>query len=174
MRSHMNRSCQWCCLMAWMWSVMPTLALAEPPPIQCELKKPGDTAMLIEEAGRTVVLVTSHTGIGQMTLSLKQGRWPKDVTLRLRYANSRPFTTLEGFDMTTSRIKVKASSGQSGKTPLLLPDDEGVFSNNDADPAGWLKIEFKPKGDDLDVIFPSHLWRDEKKIAIQWIDFYRG
>lgn len=118
--------------------------------------------------------MTSRTGIGQLTLSMKEGRWPKDICLRLHYEDSHPFTTLEGFEMTTSRLRVKTSSGQSGRSPFQLPDDAGRFPNTDADPAGWLKIEFKPHGDDLDVVFPSHLWRDEKKIVIQWIDYYRG
>ena len=69
-------------ILATLVSVQP--GFAEPPSIQMDLRKPGDAAVIQEEAGRTVILVTSRTGIGQLKLSSKEGRWPKDVTLRLR------------------------------------------------------------------------------------------
>ena len=147
---------------------------AEPPTFEVQLQKPGDTAVIREEDGRTVIAVTSKTGIGQLTLTSKDGRWPKDVTLRLHYPDARPFKILEGFEMTSSRMQVRSGSRASGKTPFFLVDDDGRFSRDDLNPSGWLKLEFKPHEDDLDVIFPSHLWRDEKKLHIQWIDYYRG
>ena len=147
--------------------------IAEPPSIQMDLQKPGDTAVVQEEAGRTVILVTSRTGIGQLKLTSKEGRWPKDVTLRLRYTEAHAFTTVEGFEMTSSRWQVRSSIGQSGKVPFFLADDNGKFSRDDLNPSGWLKLEFKRHGDDLDLIFPSNLWRDEKEVRIQWIDYYR-
>ena len=147
---------------------------AEPPPLQFQLHKPGDTAVILQEAGRTVIVVTSKSGIGQITLTSKDGHWPKDVTLRLHYAGGNPFKTLEGFEATSSRWQVRSASRESGKTPFFLADEDGMFSRDDLNPSGWLKLEFKPHGDDLDVIFPSHLMRDEKKLHIQWIDFYRA
>ena len=146
---------------------------AEPPPLQFQLHKPGDTAVILQEAGRTVIVVTSKSGIGQITLTSKDGHWPKDVTLRLHYADGHPFKTLEGFEATSSRMQVRSASRESGKTPFFLADEDGKYSRDDLNPSGWLKLEFKPHGDDLDVIFPEHLWRDEKKLHIQWIDFYR-
>src|SRR5690349_10236581 len=79
----------------------------EPPAIDVKLHKPGDTFTLQQESGRTVIVVTSQTGIGRMTLSSKD--WPKDVTIRLRYAQPKPFKTLEGFEMTTSRMQVRCN-----------------------------------------------------------------
>ena len=149
------------------------VAAAEPPPLQFQLHKPGDTAVIQQEAGRAVVVVTSKSGIGQITLTSKDGHWPKDVTLRLHYADGHPFKTLEGFEATSSRMQVRSASRESGKTPFFLADEDGKYSRDDLNPSGWLKLEFKPHGDDLDVIFPEHLWRDEKKLHIQWIDFYR-
>jgi hypothetical protein len=149
-----------------------TLGAADPTPLKLQLEFPADTATVTEEEGRTVISVTSASGIGRMTLSAKD-RWPKDVTLRLRYAGGHPFKTLEGFSVTSSRMQIRATTGDSNKARFFLADDDGKFSRDDLNPTGWLKIEFKPHGDDLDIIFPSSLWRDEKEVRFQWIDFYR-
>jgi hypothetical protein len=145
---------------------------AEPLPLKVQLEFPADKATITEEEGRTVVTVISASGIGRMTLSAKD-RWPKDVTLRLRYAAGQAFKTLEGFEFTSSLMQVRASSADSNKARFFFADDDGKFSRDDLNPSGWLKLEIKPHGDDLDVIFPSHLWRDEKEVRFQWIDFYR-
>src|SRR5258708_35660842 len=83
---------------------------ADQPPFELQLKRPGDSATIKAEADRVVVAVTSHSGIGRMTLTSKEGRWPKNVTLRLRYQNGQPFRTLEGFETTSSRMEVRSSS----------------------------------------------------------------
>ncbi len=144
---------------------------ADPARPQVQLESPADKATITEEEGRTVITVTSASGTGRMTMSVKE-RWPKDVTLRLRYAGGHPFKTLEGFNVTSSRMQIRATTGDSNKARFFLADDDGKF-NDDLNPTGWLKIEFKPHGDDLDIVFPSSLWRDEKAVRVQWIDFYR-
>ncbi|HEY4262073.1 MAG TPA: hypothetical protein VGM98_18025 [Schlesneria sp.] len=164
-----RRLCLVCGVMAL--SGLP-LRAADPTLLKVQLESPADKATITEEEGRTVITVTSATGIGRMTLSTKD-RWPKDITLRLRYAGNQPFKTLEGFDVTSSRMQVRTSSCDGNKTRFFLADDDGKFSRDDVNPTGWLKIEFKPHGDDLDIVFPSSLWRDEKEVRFQWIDFYR-
>jgi len=147
-------------------------AEGERPPLSVVLTKPGDVAAVTEEAGRTVIVVTSESGIGRMTISAR-GRWPKDVTLRLRYRGDHPFKTLEGFEMTSSRLQIRSNSGQSGKVPFFLAGDDGTFPRNDLEPSGWLRMEFKPNDKMLEIQFPANLWRDEKDVHVQWIDFYR-
>lgn len=156
-----------------LWVSIPQSANGDPPMLDIVLKRAGDSATVTEEAGRAVVTVTSETGIGQMTLSAR-GRWPGDVTLRLRYRGETPFKTLEGFEMTSSRMQVRTNSGQSGKAPFFLVDDNGAFPRDDLQPSGWLKLEIEPNGNALDLRIPSNLWRDEKEVRIQWIDFYRS
>lgn len=148
------------------------LVAADSTPLKVQFDSPADTATISIEDGRTVITVTSATGIGRMTVSPKD-RWPKDVTLRLRYAAAQPFKTLEGFDVTSSRLQIRTSTADGSKARFFLADDDGKFSRDDLNPTGWLKIDFKPHGDDLDIVFPSSLWRDEKEVRFQWIDFYR-
>jgi hypothetical protein len=152
-------------------AMCPTIARSEDPAINVRLHKADDTSVIKQESGRTVIVVTTQTGIGRATLSAKE--WPADVTLRLRYAQSKPFKTLEGFEMTTSRLQVRSSSGNSGKVPFFLATEDGKYGRDDLNPSGWLKLDFKQQSDNLDIIFPSHLWRGEKEVQIQWIDFYR-
>ncbi len=167
-----NRRCS-VLLVIVLWVSICQSANGDPPMLDIVLKRAGDSATVTEEAGRVVVTVTSGTGIGQMTLAAK-GRWPKDVTLRLRYRHEKPFKTLEGFEMTSSRMQVRTNSGQSGKTPFFLSADDGTFPRDDLQPSGWLKLDIKPNGDALDLRIPSNLWREEKEVRIQWIDFYRS
>lgn len=150
---------------------IPSIA-AEPPSLKAQLESPADKVVITEEEGRTIVTVTSASGIGRMTLSAKD-RWPKEITLRLRYAHGKPLKTLEGFEATSSRLQIRSNSGESNKARFFLADDEGKFSRDDVNPSGWLKQEYKPHGDDLDIVFPASLWRDEKEVRFQWIDFYR-
>lgn len=159
-------------LLAWFLLLGASHSLGdEPPGVSVRLHKDGDRYAIQQETGRTVIVVTTETGIGRMTVSSKN--WPKEVTIRLRYAQTKAFKTLEGFDMTTSRLQVRCNSGDSGKVPFFLATDDGQYLRDDTNPSGWLKLEFKPHGDDLDVVFPSYLWRGEKDVQIQWIDFYR-
>lgn len=148
-------------------------AFSDEPAVNVRLHKNGDGYVSRQESDHALIVVTTETGIGRMTLSPKDAIWPKDVTIRLRYSKPRPFKTLEGFEMTSSRMQVRGNSGDSGKVPFFLATDDGKFGRDDLNPSGWLKLEFKPHGDDLDIVFPSHLWRDEKEVQFQWIDFYR-
>ena len=157
-----------CLLMAGMSS-----GSSDGPAFISKLDRPNDTLTTVVEADGTVIIITSDTGIGGLTLSSKAGHWPKDVTLRLRYHRSGPFKTLEGFEMSAGRILVKGSSQQSGRVPFFLADADGKFPRDDASPAGGLKLEFKPNGDDLDLIVPSNLWHEAKEVRVKWIDFYR-
>lgn len=154
------------------FAIATSIARSEEPAINVRLHKTDDTSVIKQESDRTVIVVTSQTGIGRATLSAKE--WPADVTLRLCYAQSKPFKTLEGFEMTTSRLQVRSNSGNSGKVPFFLATEDGKYGRDDLNPSGWLKLDFKPRVDDLDIVFPSHLWRGEKEVQIQWIDFYRS
>lgn len=146
--------------------------IADEPLFQVKLEKPGDSAVFLEESRRTVLLINTETGIGRITLS-SPGRWPRDITLRLKSVRGPKFDVLEGFEMTTSRLQIRASSRDSAKVPFFLADETGKFSRDDLNPSGWLNVVFKPADNHLDILFPSHLWRDEKEVRIQWIDRYR-
>lgn len=165
--------CGWCLLMAGMSS-----GSSDGPAFISKLDRLNDTLTTVVDADRTVLVITSETGIGGLALSSKDGRWPKDVTLRLRYHRpgphrTGPFKTLEGFEMSAGRILVKGSSRQSGRVPFFLAGADGKFPRDDASPAGWLKLEFKSNGDDLDLIVPSNLWHETNEVRVKWIDFYR-
>jgi hypothetical protein len=155
-------------LMAWC-----AVAQADQPALDVQLQKPGDTAVVEQEEGSTVIAITSTIGIGRATVTSKDGKWPKNVTLRLRYPAKQAFKTLEGFDVTSSKLQIRTSSGNSNKSPFFLIGDDGQPSRDDVNPSGWLNMEFKPHGEDMDIVFPANLWQGEKKIQIQWIDFYR-
>lgn len=153
--------------------ISPSPGSSDVPTFISKLDRPNDKLTAIVEVDRTVLVITSETGIGGLTLTAKEGLWPEDVTLRLRYHRGGPFKLLEGFEMSSGRMLVKGGSKQAGRVPFFMADADGNFPLDDANPAGWLKLEFKPNGDDLDLIVPSNVWHDAKVVRVKWIDFYR-
>ena len=79
---------------------------------QFMLKKAAeDSAEVRKEKNRTVLVVTSKSGIGSAIVTLTEGQWPRDVVLRLQYAKDRGFTSLESFGLDTNRMRVSGSVG---------------------------------------------------------------
>lgn len=148
-------------------------ACADLPEIQVDVNQTGDAAVVREEEGRALILVSTRTGIGRLTMTAKNSKWPRQITLRLRYEDGKPLKSLEGFECTSPRLQIRSNSGQSGRVPFFLAGDDGKFSRDDQSPSGWLNLQIKPGGEGLDIQFPDNLWKGEKQVQIQWIDFYR-
>jgi len=148
-------------------------SFGDEPPFEVVLERPGDSAIVREVNDQTWIFVTSTSGIGRMTLSSRDRAWPRQVTLRLSHQGGQAFKVLEGFEMTSSRWQVRSSSNSAGKVPFFLADDEGHFSRDDLNPSGWFKVGFQQNDGGLDISFPAHLLHGEKKVKIQWIDYYR-
>lgn len=100
-----------------------------------ETRKQEDTASAAQEDGVMVVVITSRSGIGSMTL-VSQGRdWPAKVRVRLQYEDGRPFRSLEMFGAALGRGAGKdaqkvdhriVKSPRGVSVELSLPEGEGL------------------------------------------------
>ena len=103
---------------------------------------------------------------------MEEGPWPRDVAIRLR------LKSLEGFTITTDRLRTHGSQGTSGKFEFSLRNAKGEFekapTGGDYLIAGTLDIRVERQKDEIVVTFPASLFADTKQVRIEWIDAYRG
>jgi hypothetical protein len=150
-----------------------TLPAAEPT-YKVQLQKAGDRAVVVAEEKRTVIDLTSESGIGSATIERTEGPWPQAVTVRFRYAADRPFTTLEEFQLRAGRILVVAGSKDGGRMPFFLADAQGEVKRDDRNPAGWLNVIVRPVEKTLELTLPANLLQGSRKVELRWIDFFRN
>ncbi len=136
---------------------------------QFALKKAEDAVEIRKEEKRTVIAVTSKSGIGEVKVTLTEGRWPRDVVLRLQYAKDRGFSTLEGFGLRTSRLSVDGSLRTSGSMELYFLSPEGKAETV----AGKVNVKVEVRDGALEVTLPAHLLTGAKEVNFHWIDAYR-
>ena len=143
------------------------------PGFNLKLQKPEDSIAVKTDDKRTVFVVTSASGIGSATVALTAGQWPKHIALRFEYPKDRGFDLLEGFSMTTARLRIQGAArpGQS-KMPFRLLDGQGKSDAGEA-PAGELNAVVERNQGGLEIILPANLFIGSKEVKFGWIDFYR-
>lgn len=92
-----------------------------PPAYEFKLQKTEDSIAVKTDDKRTVLVVASASGIGSATVALRSGQWPKHIGLRFEYPKGREFTLLEGFSITTSRLRVQdAAHSAKSRCPFIF------------------------------------------------------
>lgn len=155
--------------------LMGATLLAEPPKIETRLRREGDSLTLRQRDKALQILITSKTGIGSAEIKVTEGSWPRDVTLRFEYAAGlgNGFKMLEGFTLTTDRLRVDGSHKQSGALPVYFPDADGNYGP-DWPPAGHLRVTCTPVEGAMELVLPAHLLTGSRRVFISWVDAYRN
>lgn len=155
--------------------LMGSLLMAEPPKIESKLRREGDSITVREKGKGVQIVITSKTGIGSAEVRLTEGAWPKDVTLRFEYADGlgNGFKMLEGFTLTTERLRIDGSHKQSGALPVYFPDSEGTYDQN-SPPGGHLRVTCAPVEGAMELVLPAHLLTGSRRVLISWVDAYRN
>lgn len=119
---------------------------AKPGRLSVRTERAQDIARQVRDGRDAVIEVTSPSGIGRMTLAPASGAaWPSPLRLRLRYAQGRPFRTLEGLDLSV---------------------DGTVLATRDA-----MRVEAGRAW--LEVVLPAKAMTSGKPLQVQWVDAYR-
>jgi hypothetical protein len=141
------------------------LALASPPGVEVELKRPADKVVIASGEMRTSIVVTSATGIGGAKLRPGEGGWPKSVRLDLN------LKALEGFTITSGDLRVHTFLGSDKPEVLRRKGEKWEPAKADGDLAPVIKRD----GDRILIDLPP-AWLDAKpkELEIQWVDYYRG
>ena len=133
----------------------------------------ADRATVSVNGKALVVRIQSAIGIGALVLKnhMKAGTWPQIIRLYLVGREGKPLRELEGFTLQSSRLRVQGSRRTAGKMDAFDFDlERKQFPKK---PTRQVNIVVKKSDEALLVEIPSALVKDEKKLTIQWIDFYR-
>jgi hypothetical protein len=136
---------------------------------QFQFKKGEDSAEVRSEKDRTVIVVTSKSGIGSMVATLTEGQWGRMVVLRFRHADRGGFQHLEMFHLKTARFLVSGSEKQSGAMELYFLGPDG----KQGDLAGKLNVTVQQTGGAMEVTLPAFLLTGSKDVQFEWIDAFR-
>lgn len=121
----------------------PTPKDAVEPAFKFELRKSDDSAVVEKQKDRTVIVITSPSGIGEGIIALTNGKWPEKLTLRFVYNKERGFKSLEGFS-------------------VLAKD--GVEH---------IPVKGNLRNGAMEVDLPAKLLTDRDRITLDWVDAYR-
>ena len=174
------------CLSGIVLAIVPTAFAAEPD-LKVELRKAEDKFVGNAEAKRTLYVITSPSGIGQVKVTRVSGIWPRNVALRFQYKPSHRFTNLEGFFLRTDRLEIRGfvrprrdkASPKGLESQLhfwfLGPDNATrTQGTGDVPPAGTLDVVVREAEGALEFSLPANLLGDTRTMTLDWIDAYRN
>lgn len=136
------------------------------------LEKPDDKITIVNAEKGTIFVVSSKSGIGSGSITLKSGKWSKYISFRFQYIDGKGFDNLEAFGLTTKSFQVRGSIKQSGNMPFYLPDNDGKF-DQDTILAGYLNIKVEKNNGAVEIILPANLLNGMSKVDFSWIDAFR-
>jgi len=150
--------------------VLPTLLAAallllsaDPAPPTYEITAKRGEVQVLEGGSR--LEVTSAFGIGTAAIRLKEGEWPKKLTLVFKLQELEGVTLRnDRLDLRTNRraeyVEVRQKEGEAWKEAASRPEQKIVVRGG----AGKIEVE-------VPVVL---LDRDTRQLEIHWVDYYRG
>jgi multidrug efflux system membrane fusion protein len=151
----------------------------DPPQPTFEFKpsKPGDSVAVRTEGKRTVLVISSKTGIGGLTIRLKGGEWPREVSLRFQYDQGKGFHNLESFTLTTDRLWVGGKlSGEAEQLPFSFRNAAGEIEKDATGSqviSGSLRLRVQKGKEGIEATLPANLFVGSKEVTLGWIDAFR-
>ena len=156
------------------------VSAAAPPEYRITLRKPDDRLTVSVEQQRTVLTITSPSGIGGATVERTGPQWPQPLIVRLRLSG------LESCTVSNGRITLQAAVTSHGDHARRLH----VIEAGKEKPIGqgspyWTEIKLvgaggKPAGKIplkdgyFEMELPKALLQEQpKSLNFGWIDFYR-
>jgi hypothetical protein len=149
--------------------------------IKCR-KKDDAVGVSTEVGGRTVLGVTSPSGIGGATVERKADRWPDELVLRLHLRG------LEDLRLACGDVTLRASVLSHSGNPRMLHvrrrgEEEGPELGRDDRYWGDIRA-FDADGKPIDGLPQEGGWFEmavprallperEKTLSLEWIDFFR-
>ncbi len=133
--------------------------------IKVELKKTADTVLVSTTSEKTVVSITSKSGIGQANLIRIGDIWPDAMVIKLK------LTSLEGFGMNNGFIYFNTWLKNSKPAPYWKV---GTNQRQQPSPDGTIEVKFVKSDQWINVTMPPEMIKGNPgNISISWIDWYR-
>ena len=143
-------------------------------------KKSEDQVEVETKDGTAIFTFRCPTGIGGATMSIKDGKWPKKVVVRLRLMGLESLTVSNGKTLLSASVL-----SHSGNPRLLDVVEDGKEKKVGKDSPYWAEMRGfdstgKPvtglpgKGGYFEITLPKALLEGQpKSLEVEWIDFYR-
>ena len=147
------------------------IGLGELADYAAEPGSPHDSVKFSLKEDALWVDVTSATGIGRVTISVKDGaRWPETVVLAIRTKDGKPLKELEGFKLSGKMLRINGARRTSGRMHCYEtdPDNPGKRVHQRE-----VKVEVTKTKAAMEVRVPGKLLAGERELQVQWVDFYR-
>lgn len=132
---------------------------------------PQDAAACAWQGQDLTVKITSATGIGRVELAAKgRAPWPKVVRLSIRTKDGKPLRELEGLTVSGKRLRINGSRRTSGRMDCheIDPGNPKIRKN-----ARQVHVVVTQGRVAMEITIPGSLLKGERKVKIQWVDFYR-
>ena len=154
---------------------------SEPAALEIKCRKNDDAIKVSRDGGKTLLSVTSKSGIGGASVERKAEHWPQELVLRLHLRGLESLT-ISGGDL---RLAASVLSHSGNARLLHLPKDGTDGPQLDKSSPYWMDIqtldaEGKPikglprDGGWFEMRVPKALLVDQTKVVtLGWIDFYR-
>ena len=146
-------------------------------------RKAEDALKVSIDGNTTIFSITSPSGIGAVTVERKTDHWPDKLTVRIHLQGLESFSIAAGD--TTLRASVSSNSrtptpllhlSRGGKEGTQLTKDDPYWTDIQTLDAQGKPVKDRPeKGGWFEITIPHALLADQNKtIALEWIDFFRG
>ncbi|MEI7831846.1 MAG: hypothetical protein WCJ56_01420 [bacterium] len=124
--------------------------------------KAGTTATMSQSGNASTIDIRCPRGIGGMSITAADGKWPAMLTLRLQLKGLENFTLKSDVGTITAEV----NSG----THVVM---QHIALANQAEPQAESSLKIHATGDIFDVTLPAEFLKGMKEVTISWIDFYR-
>jgi hypothetical protein len=143
------------------------------PAFDFKFRKPADSIAVVKQAKRTLLVVTSASGIGDATITLKAGQWPDDIAVRFQYGKDKGFDNLEQIEITTDRVHARGSKKLSEKFPFVFLDAKRNTAPIEREPSGVLNVRVTVRDGAIEVSLPTYLLIGSGEVRLHWTDAFR-
>lgn len=147
------------------------------PDFQATVGRADTRIRFLSEGYKTVIAITSRSGIDKATIKRESEKWPKSILVRLNLRGLESFTAgnekvAVEWSVSSTEKNAKRVSLREGREELALDEKSPYHTEvriGDAGGKGTIKLLY------FEVPLPAKLFEENpKEISLRWIDFYRN
>jgi len=135
-----------------------------------KFRKKDDSVRVSHTRDGVVFRITCPSGISEVEVALKEGEWPRHITLQLE------LRMLEAFGAENGKFNVSGDLRAAGEQGVLWFDDRGEPVKDQAKAVHAMKMKATGEGRQRVIeiaLPPGYCAKDTKTLKLFWIDAYR-
>lgn len=147
----------------------------EPSGFEITKQRRADTVTVVKEQGATVFVISSSNGIGWVKIQTEKA-WPMKATVRLEYADGRPWKHLEHFSIANTQARIATSLKQREVefTPLTDQARREAEKLPPQELAQRVAMSLVQREGKVEILLPMPWLAQQDELTFRWIDLYRN